>query len=418
MSSKNIVHIATSFGTGGAGIAAQRLHNAMLKNGIKSHFITVSAYSGASQDANKIVFPEKNKILLKIKSAFFYVAELLGNLRNNINPKLAWSNASFGFKVEHLPEIKNADIIYIHWTNQGFLSISSIKNILRLQKPVFWVLHDMWAFTGGCHYSFECEKYKSLCCKCPLQKKRWKDVARKNFNKKLKKLSKYTNLHIITPSEWLGECAKQSVILNKKNVATIHNPISNDIFKPMDRAVARKLFNLPLDKKLVLFGADFGADNPYKGWSFLETILSDFQRDDVELVVFGSEYNKSIADKMKLRVHFMGRLSDPYSLAMLYNAVDVFAAPSLADNWPSTIMEANCCGIPVLAFKVGGIQTMIKHLHNGYSAEYKNVDDLAAGLSFILSREWDKYSISDFVHPLTDEKIIVDQHKTLWKSVL
>ncbi len=415
MDSVKVVQVSNSFGVGGAGIAAMRLHRAMLKRGIQSTFVCSGTYSGASPRANNLFFTSMNGKLFRAKELFFGELERLFSQRKCVNRKLAWSDARFGVDIAKLPALADADIIYLHWLNLGFLSLDSIENILRLGKPVFWVMHDMWAFTGGCHYSFDCQKYETGCSRCPLLKKSGpRDDSFKNFCKKQKALGKYRNLQIITPSRWLGECVKSSAIFPEIAPRVIHNPLDRNLFKVLDRGVARQLFNFPENRKLILFGADAGTDNPYKGWEFLKAALGKLDRDDVELVIFGSEYDQRVADQLKFKVHFMGRITDEQTLVMLYNAVDLFVTPSLADNWPSTIIEANCCGIPVVAFEVGGIANMIRMRQNGYLAKLRDADDLAAGIAFALSHPWDRNAILDWVGPLVDEDAIVRQHRQLW----
>ncbi len=81
----------------------------------------------------------------------------------------------------------------------------------------------------------------------------------------------------------------------------------------------------------------------------------------------------------------MGSLKDEYSTALVYNAADVFIAPSLADNLPYTIFEALSCGTPVVAFNTGGIPDMVQHKSNGYLARYKDAGDIVEGIKFVLS---------------------------------
>ena len=79
-----------------------------------------------------------------------------------------FSFAREGINISKINLIQEADIIHFHWINEGFLSLKSISQLINLKKPIFWTLHDMWAFTGRCHYAGICEKYKNVCNACPF----------------------------------------------------------------------------------------------------------------------------------------------------------------------------------------------------------------------------------------------------------
>jgi glycosyltransferase involved in cell wall biosynthesis len=276
----------------------------------------------------------------------------------------------------------------LHWINRDFLSIKGIEKILKLGKPVYWVLHDMWAMTGGCHHSFECNKYETHCGNCPnLIKPSAKDSSYHLFEKKLEIFDKYKNLQIITPSKWLGECAKKSRLFSKKNIQVIPNVMDTSIYKPIDKSIARSIFKLSDDKKIILFGAVEGTINPYKGWNYLLEALKHLAQteNNIEAFIFGSEHSQTIVDAVPFPVHFSGHLNDDESLCMLYNAADVFVASSLADNFPNTIVESLACGTPVVGFNVGGIPDLVDHKRTGYLARYKDSNDLAEGIRWVLN---------------------------------
>ncbi len=378
-----ILHLSTSDYSGGASIAAFRLHKAMLKVGINSSMLV--AEKTRIQDKNIHLF--KPNFYVKLFKRI--VTKLTSKYKvTEYNPlRGLFSKPVFSAGVACHPMIAQADIIYLHWINRDFLSIADIKKILQLGKPVYWVLHDMWAITGGCHHSFECKKYETHCGNCPnLLNPAAKDASYRLFEKKLTVFDRYDNLQIITPSKWLGECAKKSRLFSKKKIQVRPNILDTSIYKPVDQQVARSVFNLPTDKKIILFGAIEGAINPYKGWSYLQTALQKLAENNtnIEAFIFGSEFSQAIVDVVPFPVHFSGHLHDDQSLCMLYNAADVFVASSLADNFPNTIVESLACGTPVVGFNVGGIPDLIDHKQNGYLAHYKDSDDLAEGIRWVL----------------------------------
>jgi glycosyltransferase involved in cell wall biosynthesis len=278
-------------------------------------------------------------------------------------------------------------------------------------------MHDMWNITGGCHHSFTCEKYKSHCFDCPmLPTKKTKDLSFKGFEKKLNLYSKHNNLYFISPSKWLYECAKQSALTKNKPLFHIPNILEKTIFKPFDKAIAKKLLNLNPNEVVVAFGAT-SIDSPYKGWNYLlkalKILASESEFKKMSVIVFGGGYKKEIADEIPFQTMFTGYLRDEYSPVMVYNAADVFIAPSLADNLPTTVLESLNCGTSVVGFDVGGIPDMIKHKENGYIAKYKNADDIAEGIKFCINNKVKGYNLPEFE---TDS--ILEQHKSLFSKIL
>jgi glycosyltransferase involved in cell wall biosynthesis len=305
--------------------------------------------------------------------------------RKNVN----FSIAKAGISIINNTNIKAADIIHLHWFNRGYLSLFRLKELSNLNKPIIWTLHDMWAFTGGCHYSNGCDRYKNQCGFCPvLNSNREKDISRKTWKRKVETFMNM-NMSIVTCSKWLGKCAESSSLLKMKTVFVIPNTLDTHIFKPIEKNVARNILNLPQDKKFVLFGATSAASEERKGFKYLIESLNLLYQNNVELskkievLVFGASSSNEI-EKLPYRIHFLGNLYDEYSLTLCYNAADVFIAPSLEDNLPNTVMEAISCGTPVIAFAVGGIPDMIEHNRNGYLAKPYEPEDLAKGITTLL----------------------------------
>lgn len=411
----NVLHISTNdFTGGGAGKAALRLHNAMLECGIKSRMLVLnkqtSYASVAALGSSKITryMMIINILIDKIK-LFKY------------HPYASFSVASSGFHIKKHKLLKEADIIYLHWVNHGFLSIKEIAEILSLGKPVFWFFHDMWPITGGCHHSFDCVKYMDSCNACPALQRHSSenDISRKVFQYKLKLWSQYNNLHIITPSNWLAKCAQSSRLFGngRLSINVIPNTFDPQIFIPKETTYCREYFSLTKSKKLILFGAHMAVSNPYKGWNYMHKALQNLKlREDIVAVILGSKVNKDIIDSIPIPVVCIEPISDESSLSMLYSAVDVFVTPSLADNFPNTIVESMACGTPVVGFNVGGIPDLIKHKVTGYLAEYKNANDLSAGIEWVLSKHKSDFNTRSFIMDTLSPEVVVKQHKSIWEK--
>lgn len=322
----------------------------------------------------------------------------------------SFSYPVLGNNLAKLEEVKNADVIYIHWALKGMINLRSMEQLARLNKPVVIFLHDMWNITGGCHHSFSCEKYKTEGCNnCPMfpaDKKN--DLSAKEFRKKMRLYSKYNNLFFVSPSKWLYDCAKESLLTKNKPVFYIPNILDKVLFKPADKTVARQILNVGTGETVIAFGA-ITVNSPYKGWTYLQKALELLSKDDslknISVLIFGSAYNKEIANAIPFKTRFMGYLLDEYSTSLVYNASDVFIAPSLAEAFGYVVMEALSCGTPVVGFNVGGIPDMIRHKENGYLAKYKDADDVSEGIKFCL-----KNKIQGHLLPEIDPTLTVKRH--------
>jgi glycosyltransferase involved in cell wall biosynthesis len=381
-----IVHVNTSDIRGGAAIAAHRLHKELLKEDIDSKMLVMKKDS----DEKEIFIARDNKfekhILSKVRTLI--KKAILSKYRKSKD--IIFSPAKLGLDITKNKVIQEADVIHLHWVVGGFLSLNSLDKLFSLDKKIVWTLHDMWAFTGGCHYSGECKKYINNCGDCPiLNSNKENDLSRKIFEEK-SKIYKNKNLNIITCSNWLGECAKKSDLLKNKNVNAIPNVLDDTIFKHIGQNTAQDILDLDKNKKYILFGAMNSTSDPRKGWNYLKKSLqiinerySDLKY-DVELLVFGSSYSENI-ESLPFKVQFLGRLYDEYSLSLVYNASDVFVGPSLEEAFGQTFNESIFCGTPAVSFEGTGTEDIIKHKINGYLAEYKNSEDLAKGIIWTLN---------------------------------
>ena len=276
------------------------------------------------------------------------------------------------------------DIINLHWVCNGYLQVETLP---KFSQPLVWTLHDMWAFTGGCHYSEDCDRYTQSCGTCPqLHSSKESDLSRWVWQRKAKAW-KNLDLTLVTPSNWLAKCVETSSLFRNRQVVVIPNGLDTQKFKPINRQFARKILNLPQDKQLLLFGAMQGTGDRWKGFSLLQAAMQELTksglRDQIELVVFGASASSQQSD-LGFKVHYLGRLNDDITLAMAYSAVDVMVVPSLYESFGQTASESLACGTPVVAFNATGIKDVVDQMENGYLAEPYKSEDLANGIAWVL----------------------------------
>lgn len=398
---------------GGAARAAYRLHQALLTEGIESRMLVQSKFS----DSYTILRPES-----KIQRGLAKYRPLLDSIpvrfyKNRSQTLFSPSWLPFSGMVKRINTI-NPDIVHLHWITHGMLRI---EDIAKIKAPIVWSLHDNWAFTGGCHIMWECSRYKNSCGVCPrLGSTQENDLSRKTFKRKQKSFAKLSNLTIVGLSRWLANCAKDSYLFRKNSVINLPNPIDTTIFSPVEQSVARRLLHLPQNKKLVLFGALYALSDINKGYSKLCTALANLERNDIELVVFGSSQPK-IPQKFKQKVHYLGHLHDDISLRILYSAADVMVVPSKQEAFGQTASESMACGTPVVAFGSTGLLDIIDHQINGYLAQPFNAADLAKGIEWILnSSNYEALSRNarNLVVHKFDSEVVANKYIELYQNIL
>jgi glycosyltransferase involved in cell wall biosynthesis len=368
---------------GGASIACNRLMVALNNNEVEATMVVQE--SSQVQEHIAVTSHGRAKKLLNF-CRFVWERLCFLPYESSKEVRFAFSLANTGEDISKLKEVREADVLHLHWFNQGYLSLRDLKKLFKLGKPVVWTMHDMWAFTGGCHYSGQCLNYTRQCGDCfYLKKPKLFDLSHRIYAEKAK-LYKDFPLVLVGCSNWMAGKALSSSLLNKARIESIPNPIDIEIFSARDKVLARKALNLPVDKKIILFGAANPLDKR-KGIDYLlqslEVLISRDQHlaSSLHCAVFG-KLKKPIV--VPLGVSFFNYINSTEQLINLYSAADVFVLPSLDDNLPNTVMEALACSIPVVAFNTGGLPEMVDHLKNGFLAAAEDVNELAEGIKYIL----------------------------------
>jgi len=233
------------------------------------------------------------------------------------------------------------------------------------------------------------------------------------------------NLTIVAPSRWMGDCAKASSLFHSSRIEVIPNAIDVERYKPLDKRMAREIYSLPHDKKLVLFGAKSATKDRNKGFHLLARALQELSdsgwRDSVEVVFFGSSEPEQ-QQNFGLKTHYLGWLSDDISLALLYSAADVFVFPSLQESLGYTAMESMACNTPCVAFRQGGVPDLIDHQQNGYLAHPFEPSDLARGIAWILEDNERRSALAVRARQKVVQefavKKIAEQHMALYREIL
>lgn len=404
-----VVHLSNT-NSGGA----VELHAAMLGSGIDSVMLVKGFDAGVKKNIYKI-------------SNFQRYKSNLGNLASRIilpprRKELSLFSIPFlGASLHKNLHVISADIIYLHFVaHSSFLSFKGIKNLLQLGKPVVFVTRDMWPMTGGCHSFLECQQFTTNCGACPHYEntKPFFNWPKIQLNLKKRLFDKFQNLYFLAISNANQSELNKGYATSKCKSYSIGNAIDMSVFKIKDKDNCRKLLGISSNKIVIGFGAR-NTNNPLKGYQYLEFALEKLSTEsdiDFQIVSFGDR----VFDSHKDSIH-LGYIKDREKLSNFYNAVDLYISPSLTETFGNTVAESMACGTPVVGFDIGGLKDIIDHRINGYLAKFKDEDDLAKGISFMLNMGRENQEIGSICRRKIDENFsyqsVLNAHKAMIKEI-
>jgi glycosyltransferase involved in cell wall biosynthesis len=286
-------------------------------------------------------------------------------------------------------------------------------------------LHDVWALTGGCHYTQGCERYAQRCGHCPvLGSEDEADLSRQVWSRK-RAAWDGLDLTLIASSRWMEGLIRSSALLRERRVEILPNCVETDFFRPVDKAAARAALALPQNRRLLLFGALTEKGDRRKGYHLLvpalQRLAGRLPRDALDLAVMGLARPDGPLP-FPFETHYLGVIRDDAKLALAYAAADVLIAPSLEDNLPYMVMEAMSCGTPCVAFAVSGLPDLIDHGESGYLARPFEVDDLARGIESLVMDDTLRRALGDRARQAVVERfapaVIARRHLNLYEDLL
>lgn len=379
----NITHVSYTDIKGGAARAAYRLHRGLLELGEGSRlFVEIRE----SSDPTVMTFQYPSGVVARLERRL-----RRWRLQRNGARLLAgrpagashFSDDRSQHRAAPLRQLPSSQILHLHWIS-GFLDYRAFFRQVGQKRPIVWTLHDMNAFTGGCHFDCGCGRFEGSCGACPqLGSREPDDFSRSSWKRKRSGYDalKPSVLHLVTPSKWLAEQVSRSSLLGARGVSVIPYGLDTDVFRPRDRAAARDVLGIRQGASVVLFLADW-AQEARKGLALLAEALRAMPAcANICLLILGQGRIELPPDIPKLRVDYT---RNDRILSMIYSAADVFALPAIEDNLPNTVLESLACGIPVVAFSAGGIPEMVRDGVEGRLLRRGDVNALRAALSDML----------------------------------
>lgn len=373
-----IIHISTFDNKGGSGKSAFRIHKGLKSRGIVSD---IFCKHKVSNDSNVITISNWfidiiDHVLYKLQSIF------------SLNDLIYFSTLLLSFN----RKFKSSRIIQLYNLHGNYFGLFFLPFISR-NKIVILRLSDMWPITGHCGYSFDCERWVNGCGSCPRLSEYpsiTRDTTRILWKIKLFVFSRINNLHIVAPSNWIKSISERSQFFTHAKKHYIPNGIDLNNYVPWEKEYVRKILNLPIDQKIILFISESITNDYRKGYNYffdaLNIIKDQYEINPIILLVGNFDENNTNY-KIPFKVIKAGFLSSESELNMYYSASDILVLPTLAENLPNTILESMASGTPVVGFKTGGLIDAITHLENGYLANHGDSSDLAFGINSILSDE-------------------------------
>ena len=377
-----IAHINVTDAAGGAGIAARRLHHALLAEGIDSHMLV----QHCDGDDPRVHGPSKTEEAFTPGSLRQKLDRMPLRLRHG-TVRTAWHvgwlpNPGLASRVRKL----KPDVVVLHWIGAGMVPYSLLKD---LPCPAAWVLHDMAPLTGGCHYDRGCGRFQTGCGRCPILKSETDDdISRSIFLKKLLAMD-HTLIAPVAISKWIAEQAQRSLMFAGRPVRTIHHPMDLALFRPRNRAAIRRKLGWSVDKRVILFGAVNALQDRRKGFPYLakalETVGSAYEH-TAELRIMGWGKGGPGAYGC-VPAFYEGSPVTQEDLAERFAAADIVVTPSEQEAFGLVAAEAQACGTPVLAFDHGGLSDIVEHGITGHLARPLDAADLARGLRILLDND-------------------------------
>lgn len=384
----NVLHLSTYIERGGR--AVYRLHkNLKTSELINSKIITVQKSFEDSDiiEANKGFY--LTYFLSRVERKYFSIIISKKNEQGRyFRPSSVFKRYSFTQILQDLPFIP--DIIIAYWIDNFITSEDLYKLSDYTKAPVIWYFMDMAPMTGGCHYAFNCRGYEDECGKCPaLGSNRKHDLSYKIFKKKYKIIQK-TNITLVSPSSYLFQQAKQSKIFSGKVIKKIMLGLNDEIYKPIQKKIARQKLKIPDEKKIILFGSQ-SINEKRKGYKYFVEALNILKGliinnpkmlNNIAIITIGKKNDENL--KLPFKEYYFGILKEGKELALAYQAADVFVCSSIEDSGPMMVNESIMCGTPVVSFDIGVALDLVFTGKTGYRVKLKDSLDLSRGIKSVL----------------------------------
>ncbi|MBD5379498.1 MAG: glycosyltransferase [Bacteroides sp.] len=398
---------------GGAAVVTYRLMHALRNEGVDASMIVMTKYTSDPY----IYLPSS-----RLHRGWSFLMERWGIFRHNgfVRDSLfKVSTASTGIGLTKNKLVKEADVVILSWINQGLMSLKDIHRLQKMGKKIIWIMHDMWCFTGICHHSLDCRNYTLRCGNCRFLglDRAPNDLSNRVWERK-RKLYDNSEIIFVPVSNWLKDRANESLLLKKQRIEVIPNAFPVETFKTnVDESA--KPFGMSKDKRYILMGAA-RLDDPIKGLPYaIEALNMIFDENPAianttEVIFFGELKDPNALENLRFPHRHVGLIRDGKVLRNMYASGTVVVSSSLFETLPGTLIEGQAAGCVPVTFGRGGQRDIVKHLKNGYIAEYKNPRSLAEGIIWALSQPISRENLHDQIDKSFSSKVVARRYMRLF----
>ncbi len=371
-----VLHFSVADGPrgGGSAVAAARIHEGLLARGIESRFCVIY-HTHVLRNSFR---PSISVLGRAVRRARTSLDEWLLRPPYEGNDYVL-STGAVGLDMSRIERREQPDIVQLHWIGGYSFRLSSLQHI---RAPVVWRLSDQWPFCGLQHLEPDRTAYAT-----PPRNVTWfsgrSALPERVRLRKLRTYSRMKELVLVSPSRWLQAETRHSALLGNRPIELIPTSCDTDLFAPRDRNSCRAALGLSQQSRIILVGAT-SMRTKWKGMDLFLDAMSKFCSTDaappVEIITFGHDPFDPAMLNQSVRVNHFGPVNDRRLMATLYNAADVFAAPSRMENLANTVLESLACGTPAGAFDICGMPDMIEHGKNGFLAPAFDTGAFATGI--------------------------------------
>lgn len=379
-----VLHLSYSDFKGGASRAVKRIHLSLLKSKIKSYLMVNLSKTYKIQ--NNIIVP--NNFITKFINLFkAALGSRLGLwLRDN-----DFSIQSMSIIPSNFHKFINKsdyDLINLHWVGGEMISIEDIG---KINKPIVWTLHDMWPFCGAEHFTFD-DRWKNgyYFNTTNPQNNSFFDLNKFVWQRKLKSWKK--PMYIVGVSNWISQCAKDSMLMKNFPIITINNTLDSNFWRPEDQNTSRKYFKLPKKIKIFGYGSLGYKNSSLKGKDLFLSSIKSIKYNKKKFAIFIIGDGNDFVEKLEgIKIFKAPRIDNDIEMKKFYNSLDFIVLPSRLESFGQTASEAISCGKPVVCFNTTGLKDIILHRVNGWLSKPFDTNKLAKGIDFFLGLSGAKY---------------------------
>ncbi len=389
-----VLHIVGGSPLSGAYKGTYILHEALKDLKIDSKILNDNPQKKFIKKDEDVFYINANIFTKFVNKVFVIIEKILKSVYLK-SPRSTFTIGFFGFDITNTKQYKEADIIHIHWLNQGFIKLQSLS---KVKKPIVWTMRDMWPFTGGAHYTMDFEKYE----------KSYLSKIIRNIKKKIYK----KNIQFVAISEWLKIQAKKSSVLENHEIKRIYNNIDTRDFNLLPKEDAKSILNIDTKKKIILFGAQ-NSQSKRKGWNIFVETLKKLDRSKYFLLIFGNFWSYEILNDIGIEYKILGFIDDKKKMNAVYASSDFFVFASIQEAFGKTWTEAMACKIPVVCFNNTSAAEIVDHKIDGYIVDKVNSDELKKGIDWIST-----FTESKNYNNVTRDKINIFDSKNIAKKYI